>query len=130
MCKLSQSRHLIYLFVAGFLDINLLSAWAEIIQYVLSTEFKSFSTCLETLIVLYQQANMWFRRNVLVSRGSSDFFTLLLRAWRKHCNSRASIVSVKSGHDLGHILFSVNRLQFCQSDFSHSFINKTHPYGL
>lgn len=42
----------------------------------------------------YQQENMWLRRNVLVSRGSSDFFTFLLSAWRKHCNSRASMVSV------------------------------------
>lgn len=46
----------------------------------------------------YQQVNMWFRRNVLVSRGSSDFLTLLFRACRKHCSSRASISSVKSGY--------------------------------
>lgn len=45
------------------------------------------------LNALYQQENMWLRRNVLVNRGSSDFFTLVLRAWRKHCHSRASMFS-------------------------------------
>lgn len=39
---------------------------------------------------------MWFRKKVLVNRGSSDFFTLVLRAWKKHCRSSSSICSVNS----------------------------------
>lgn len=52
---------------------------------------------------VYQQENMWLRRKVLVRRGSSDFLTLLLRAWRKHCNSRASMFSEISQQTTGHI---------------------------
>lgn len=120
---MSYSGHVIYLFVAGFLDIKFLSTWAENPpKHIDKIQLKKDIFCnklnyswalLKRRTVLYQQENMWLRRNVLVSRGSSDFFTLLLRAWRKHCNSRASIFSAKSGYDLGHILSSLNMLPFC-----------------
>lgn len=48
----------------------------------------------KTKAIRYQQGNMCLRRKELVSSGRSDFFTLLFSACKKHCSSRASILSV------------------------------------
>lgn len=70
------------LFIAGFLHVKLLPTWAKsqkreiFFHSEINYELMAFTR----LNVLYQQENMWLRRNVLVNRGSSDFFTLLLRA--------------------------------------------------
>lgn len=45
------------------------------------------------LLPTYQQETMWLPRNVLVSRGRSDFFTLHFKAWKKHWLNNASICS-------------------------------------
>ena len=101
-----------YLFIARFLDVKLHSIWAAKYKKYISMHFKSPPSVPERGILLYQQENMWMRRNVLVSRGSSDFFTLVFRACRKHCNSRASIASVKSGMILV-TSFALYRLHIC-----------------
>lgn len=38
----------------------------------------------DNLLTTYQHENIWLRRNVLVSRGRSDFLTLHFKAWKKH----------------------------------------------
>lgn len=69
------------------------------------TSFKSTRIISKGWSIIYQQENMWFRRKVLVNRGSSDFLTLLLRAWKKHCNSRASISSGRARRALFYWIF-------------------------
>lgn len=70
------------LFIAGFPYVDLLSTWADLkkLESFLSHEINYELMAFTRLNVPYQQENMWLRRNVLVNRGSSDFFTLHLRA--------------------------------------------------
>lgn len=96
------------------------------IQGVFSNNFSFPLKLLQRWFIHYQQENIWLRRNVLVSRGSSDFFTLLFKAWRKHCNSMASITSVKTRHDLYYILFSEHAKK--KKKVFHSWINITKPH--
>lgn len=124
MCSMSQAGHMIPSYSStSWYQVAFHLGWK--IQGVFSNNFSFPLKLLQRWFIHYQQENIWLRRNVLVSRGSSDFFTLLFKAWRKHCNSMASITSVKTRHDLYYILFSEHAKK---KKVFHSWINITKPH--